>query len=234
MKKFKVGDKVKIIDPGEIYPTYKRWMEKHGEQFLKFWGRGPIDDFKGNYEIKVIAPHNEFPHNDVCLIQNIDTKRVHMITTRGIEPIKQSFTKADLKDGDILTLRNGRKGQYRGKKTEIEGDTMSFLKYHHINDDLTNNGGRREEFDIVKVERVVYEREETPILDEAERKYLSGIIAPFRNRVKCIKKIHYYDDIYFIKICLDDDHTNLPNFKTDIMYKGMEDNKEYTLEELGL
>ena len=42
----------------------------------------------------------------------------------------------------------------------------------------------------------------------------------------------------FIKICYQDHHyiivLNFPDFKVGTMYKGMEANKDYTLEELGL
>lgn len=83
------------------------------------------------------------------------------------------------------------------------------------------------------------EIEVTDVLDEVEKNYLSNVIKPFRNRVSCIKKVEFHDK-YFISIkiyssfnlsqieCID-----LPIFMSDI-YKGMEANKEYTLEELGL
>ncbi len=74
-----------------------------------------------------------------------------------------------------------------------------------------------------------------PILDEAERKYLSGVIRPFRDSVEYIKKIkdNYRKEEYIVI------HTNqivipFPFFKKGTMYKGMELNKEYTAEELGL
>ena len=74
------------------------------------------------------------------------------------------------------------------------------------------------------------------ILDEAERKYLSAVIRPFRKKVK---HIAIWDTCngskQFVHIKLyDEDCTNLPNFKPNAMYKGMELHKEYTLEELGL
>lgn len=77
------------------------------------------------------------------------------------------------------------------------------------------------------------------VLDEKEKEYLSAVIKPFRNRVSCIKKVEFHDK-YFISIkvyssfnlsqieCID-----LPIFMSNI-YKGMEGNKCYTLEELGL
>lgn len=79
-----------------------------------------------------------------------------------------------------------------------------------------------------------------PILDDVERKYLSAFIKPFRGRVKHICRIWYlgvssseYQRIY---ITLSDDSydIDLPLFKKETMYKGMELGKAYTLEELGL
>lgn len=74
------------------------------------------------------------------------------------------------------------------------------------------------------------------ILDDVEKRYLSAVIRPFRKRVDSIIKISdplSYDKEYiFIK--LDEDSFSLPYFKTGTMYQGMELEKVYTLEELGL
>lgn len=74
------------------------------------------------------------------------------------------------------------------------------------------------------------------ILDDVEKRYLSGIIKPFRDKIKSIEKSRNWaktsDRIYFhVK---NDDMFYLPNFKVGAMYKGMKPDKEYTLEELGL
>ena len=88
------------------------------------------------------------------------------------------------------------------------------------------------EISITKVEQ--------PILDDIEKKYLGNIIKPFRNRVIDITK--YYNVLgEHIDICLKH-HSGvdygetlvLPFFKKGTMYKGMELDKGYTLEELGL
>lgn len=80
-----------------------------------------------------------------------------------------------------------------------------------------------------------------PILDEKEKEYLSNIIKPFRNRVIYIA--NYYEesiDNNFIEIevkqnyCNENQYVSLPYFKKGTMYKGMEEYKKYTLEELGL
>ena len=73
---------------------------------------------------------------------------------------------------------------------------------------------------------------EPSILDEAEKKYLSAVIRPFRDKVKWIVKAETCGNQEYIKICLNDDGTNLPNFKKNTMYKGMKSYKEYTLEDL--
>lgn len=81
-----------------------------------------------------------------------------------------------------------------------------------------------------------------PILDEAEKEYLSSVIKPFRSRIVRICKRDCSVDNYYIKIILkpiDDDsraeHIALPEFKKDVMmYKGMKADKRYSLEELGL
>lgn len=78
---------------------------------------------------------------------------------------------------------------------------------------------------------------EKPILDDAERKYLSGVIKPFRDRVKCIikKKSYDYDNREYIVIHAGTHETTpFPYFKNGTMYKNMVINKEYSLEELGL
>ena len=75
---------------------------------------------------------------------------------------------------------------------------------------------------------------EKEILDEEEKEYLSAVIKPFKGKVKYICKISYLAG-EFIKIYIRNDSAiSFPYFKSGTMYKGMELNKKYTLEELGL
>ena len=79
-----------------------------------------------------------------------------------------------------------------------------------------------------------------PILDEKEKDYLSAVIKPFRDRVISIRKYRFNQDEYigmYIKYYAETDENEmitLPVFKEGTMYKGMETNRRYTLEELGL
>lgn len=85
------------------------------------------------------------------------------------------------------------------------------------------------------------EIEEPDILEEVEKRYLRAVIRPFRDRVISISKYFYvFDNAYAIDICVlssvgnfEKEITRLPLFRNE-MYKGMEKNKPYTLEELDL
>ena len=73
------------------------------------------------------------------------------------------------------------------------------------------------------------------ILDNVEKRYLSAVIRPFRKRVDYImKSSNSYCDKEYIFIRLDDDFLSLPYFEASTMYQGMELERAYTLEELGL
>ena len=75
------------------------------------------------------------------------------------------------------------------------------------------------------------------ILTDKEKAYLSAVIKPFRKKVKCINKIDHdnINQITYIRIdMLNEDFASLPLFEKETMYKGMEVDKKYTLEELGL
>ena len=73
------------------------------------------------------------------------------------------------------------------------------------------------------------------ILDEEEKRYLEGVIRPFRDKVEYIEKIgNSLEPEEFITIQLKNEVIDLPYFKPNTMYKGMELSKKYIIEELGL
>ena len=75
-----------------------------------------------------------------------------------------------------------------------------------------------------------------PVLTDEEKEYLSYVIKPFRNRIKCFYKWTCEDCNYeqIMAPCTDYSHLDFPAFEKNTMYKGMEPNKKYTLEDLGL
>lgn len=72
------------------------------------------------------------------------------------------------------------------------------------------------------------------LLDKIEKKYLSEVIRPFRKEVTVIKKLGTPAGKEYILIILKDDCMSFPSFKKGRMYKGLELEKRYTPEELGL
>ena len=75
-----------------------------------------------------------------------------------------------------------------------------------------------------------------PILDDVEREYLSAVIKPFRKKISCIRKSkdpRKGKNYIKIEFC-DGDYMFFPNLSNNAMYKGMELDRNYTLEELGL
>lgn len=77
---------------------------------------------------------------------------------------------------------------------------------------------------------------ECQILDDAEKRYLKGVIRPFRDKVKSI--IKFSDDHWaeeYICISIEESaYAILPRFNKGTMYRDMELRRRYTLEELGL
>lgn len=207
--KFKVGDKVKVIK-----------CSIDGERCKNLNKVSTITEIGEHlcypYMLKDIR--EPFKENELALVE-------------------KQFTKSDLKDGDIVTYRNG------DKRTVVAGNLINSNGYiskklnqytNELKDTVIG-----ESLDIIKVERpvkyeIVFEREEE-ILDEIEKRYLTRVIKPFRHKIKGIMKRSEYGSLCYIKICLKNgDDAYLPCFKENSMYKGMEPNRKYTLEELGL
>ena len=97
------------------------------------------------------------------------------------------------------------------------------------------NHGYTNDKDVDVVLRWLQSEHHEPILDDAERRYLSAVIRPFRDKVLYIAKRSIMDRRKeHIYIDLTEDVITLPCFMKGTMYKGMKAGKEYTLEELGL
>lgn len=121
------------------------------------------------------------------------------------------------------------------KKTDIDGDgnrmnkAIKIIAYKHCGKTLI---GASNPF------KWLCEEYKGKILDDVEREYLSAVIKPFRNKVKYIVKISRISPpkTQYIRIVLDDlEFVYIPYFNTNTgMYKGMEADKLYSLEELGL
>ena len=111
-------------------------------------------------------------------------------------------------------------------------NSLDIMKVERYTDEYKTTGI---DCKLMKLEKL-YERKKE-ILDEKEKEYLSKFIEPFRDRIEYIVKRNAYTKewLYFcFGDLLDEENFGLPCFDEYTMYKGMIEDKEYTLEELGL
>lgn len=134
-----------------------------------------------------------------------------------------------LKKGDIVYYINS----YGGKSILcVDGYDGSSLK------DFEKGGSV-----ITKIERptqygTIYEAPKQ-ILDKEEKEYLEVVLRPFKDRIrKLIKRHSFGNENLFVEIkhfnTDSNDSLEFPEFEPKTKYKGMEIDKEYTLDELGL
>lgn len=217
--KFQVGDLIKGL-PGNGYniTNYNMYKAKVLGTFEN-----------GEMNIKILSHKDKTKINEKYWVENSE-EHFELIN---------SFTKKDLKDGDIVTYRNGEKRIVNKTENKIvyinDPENLSFC-IDDFRNDLTNRIDN--EYDIIKVEKVQYktafERKEE-VLDETEKRYLTGVIRPFRDKVEYMKKHLSTRAKEFIEISIKENISIvLPYFEKGTMYKGMKVNREYTLKELGL
>ena len=151
------------------------------------------------------------------------------------EDLELVYTYEDLKKSPIGTKITFENGEVFVKNGEDRFESPSAYAYIDNLESLEHYTLGK----IIKIEepeyKTVYEVK-PEILDETEKRYLRGVIRPFRDKVKYIKK--YFSRTVgkeYLQVKLNEDRPmNLPYFEVNAMYKGMKKEKEYTLEELGL
>lgn len=135
----------------------------------------------------------------------------------------------------IVRYESGRLFAHSAKPTKVDnfwgsiGDSVCVCKFVPIFQSI-----RFGDKEPTSLERIVHPQ----ILDDVERRYLSTVIRPFRNRVEYIVKSSSWcnRDHCCIKVGFHDlsDDMKFPLLREDDMYKGMELDRNYSLEELGL
>ena len=204
--KFKVGDRVKFVKSIEIHSNKVK--------------------LGGIYKIKHVNS------SAFCTPYRVENGEWF-----GEEELLKEYTYEDLKKSPIgtkITFENGEvlvkddDGNYSNKKRWRDDSDLKELK------DRVNTLGK-----IIKIEepeyKTVYESK-VEILDETEKRYLRGVITPFKDSIETIRRLYSpTKEKDYIQIRYKDDRpTNFPYFESNTMYKCMELNKNYTLEELGL
>lgn len=226
---FKVGDKVRIKKDLDSNKMYRVLIVSEMEEY-----KGKVAEIvavrgKTGYALDIDKGYWKWSDDTFELVES------------------KKFTKSDLKDGDVVTRRDKSKSRVYKKENKIirlDNNNM-FIPLSNYTEDLKNTGGAGKCLDIIKVERpvkyeTVFERaeeEKKEILDKVEKNYLTNVIKPFKKRFKGISKIEspmFPAEKEFLQIQLNNDEIILPFFEKGTMYKEMELNKRYTLEELGI
>ena len=176
---------------------------------------------------------NKFKVGDKVRIKSVDEIRKIDKSLFGLkeETLKEMQGKVYtiyyiFNEDNVLELKEGKNRYYF--KSDFMEKVNTFYKT------LPNNYSGKL---TIEKGQVVEKEEEKEILDEVEKEYLRAVIKPFRKKVVGIKKIEsiicHYKECISISV-LNENNIYLPYFKKDTMYKGMEERKFYTIEELGL
>ena len=210
--KYKAGDKVKVRSDLEAGKRYGGDM--FAEEMCKYEGK-----------TLTIA----------CVGQSIYAVKENFYNWTDEMFENKKYTYEDLKKSPIGTRVTFENGEVLVKDEESHFKNVSkcrdIVNLYNLKDNYSDLGK------IIKIEepeyKTVYEAK-PEILDEAEKRYLRGVIRPFRDKVTCIRKFVYSTGNAKIDINVENWYICLPTFPKNQMYKNMEDDKEYTLEELGL
>ena len=207
--KFKVGDRVKLVKLEDEKTYYKKYLNKI-------------------FTIREI----------LCGMACLEEKTEEGITPylKNLELVKDEYTYEDLKKcpvGTKVTMEDGEvfiKDDIDYFENAISGFANEYIK----RDFKIIDSGK-----IIKIEEpkytTVYEVK-PEILDEAEKRYLRGVIRPFRDKVDYIvkQKSGAINKEYILIHFPNNLNIRFPYFKPNTLYKEMALDKAYTLEELGL
>lgn len=206
---FKVGDRVRFVK-STIYHT--RAVELGGIYTVKV-----IDNKTKQYLVNCKNKNGEFFEEEELVLADYNYEDLKK------SPIGTKITLEKIQDKQLVKTALNR----------IENDDYCFFirDFEGLN---TGNYGK-----IIKIEEPTYQtvyEAKIEILDEVEKRYLRGVIRPFRDNVEIIRKLFSRaKGKYYIQIRYKDEpSTNLPYFESKEIYKNMETDKKYTLEELGL
>lgn len=214
MDKFKVGDKVKLVSMKNEDSFYKKYL-------------GKIFTIKQVGCIAVTFKEATEEHISPYLY--------------NLQKVEEKYTYEDLKKAPIgtkITFESGIILIKVDKENYKEIKEYGTTRYIELLKGLKDNWQFMNQGKIIKIEEPTYKavyKVKPKILDETEKRYLSSVIRPFRDKIKYIIKVKSsYDNNFYIRIVLNNDVSTLPYFKKNTMYKGMKIDKEYTLKELGL
>lgn len=211
---FKVGDKVKLVRLDGENPRYKKYLGKiltvSSVHFTYVDVKEGLEYGIRPYKINLeLVSYEDLDKAPIGTKLNFENGYIIKVTDKRNYGYSNGIYYNATLDNTIALLKNNMKNSYFGKLISIEEPNYT----------------------------TTYEADKE-ILDEVEKRYLRGVIRPFKEKVKTIRKtdnkMNSKDNQYITITFKDDFNMDFPNFEPNTMYKGMEEYKEYTLEELGL
>ena len=221
----------------------QRWMKKWKDEYMRLIDADEVDKFYKNMgkEFPELSVGVHFSINDIINnLDNIDTvKNVNL----GGKTAMTKYSDIEIKTAENL-LEKGYKWIVRNETGRLFAHFAKPFKCK-VNNVWGSVGFSTSVCDFVPIFQSIRSDDKEPvslesivhpqILDDAEREYLKGVIRPFKNKVKYITKRSIMDGKKeYIYIHVTDDCICLPCFRKGSMYKGMEIDRNYSFEELGL
>lgn len=189
--------------------------------------------------------NRELKNGETYIVSHVDTNgfvKLKGLSSYYYDPSrfkKIEYTYEDLKKAPIGTKITFEDGKVLIKTEENRFENRINVTYIG---EINNHFKHKTLGKIIKIEELTYTtvyEANKEILDEAEKRYLRGVVRPYKD-VKSIQKYIYPGErIASIKITIldldNEDWTlTLPPFELGNMYKNMKDNVIYTIEELEL
>lgn len=217
MNKFKVGDKVE----DELFGEGIVVEEQDDELLIQFKKKSCL---LHNGSAGINGPYK----SNTCFWYKKNTNKLKIL---------KNYTYEDLKKCPVGTKITFEKGNIFLKFDKEKFINLSAIRSIEWLSNLNDNFGQLGK--IIKIEEPTYKtvyKAKPEILDEEEKRYLRGVIRPFKNKVKGIEKKEVNEKEEYIYIFLGGITNNfyLPSFEKETMYKGMQIDNRYSLEELGL
>ena len=217
--KYKKGDKVKV-----------RKDLKWGKYYNDLYFDKAMEKYKGKiYTIKNCYIDSNNYTLDCIPFWKFNDEMLELIEEKN-----------KFKNGDkVRVIKNGKLGIINNL-LDILPDYLEkgILNPNYRVEYIENNLGVYD-YDYYSCLELKLDEKSEPILDEAEKKYLAGVIKPFKRYVDYIAKfICEENEEEYIRIKVrkngKTELINLPFFKKDSMYKNMKIMKKYNLKELEL
>lgn len=147
----------------------------------------------------------------------------------------------DIKVGDLVKI----KGRVKEYGDEVEDDDEYIVTFTDHEDFIALRNEYTSMFNVSKSEiievkrpcqyKTIYKRKEI-LLTKKEKEWLSVIVKPFKNNIRCISKESElgHKSEYIVIYIYSDNNIIFPSFKTGTRYRNMKTGREYSLPELGL